>query len=238
MSWNLCHHILQGRIWCWSVVYQQNSTRFCTSTSLARQLLACCHSAESTSSSTWFDDVRCIQLLALGKTCALRFASGTEQGLILGFYGSLCCGWPGIAMNPATKHVGLDWWTRLTLRGFIMIHPWHLQPLVGTCACCKIVAQCSIMLYFSPMLGNKLFPQMGSVSLFVLAAESFDTQIRATGTALALGVGRLGACLAPMVYESRQVMMETEQFGTVMSVMLPLPKMLPKMFAHCVHNNI
>ena len=94
------------------------------------------------------------------------------------------------------------------------------------------------MLYFSPMLGNKLFPQMGSVSLFVLAAESFDTQIRATGTALALGVGRLGACLAPMVYESRQVMMETEQFGTVMSVMLPLPKMLPKMFAHCVHNNI
>mmetsp|Transcript_14239 Transcript_14239/g.31558 ORF Transcript_14239/g.31558 Transcript_14239/m.31558 type:complete len:477 (-) Transcript_14239:179-1609(-) len=57
--------------------------------------------------------------------------------------------------------------------------------------------------------GNKLFPQMGSVSLFVLAAESFDTQIRATGTALALGVGRLGACLAPMVYE-----FTTNSFGT------------------------
>ena len=66
--------------------------------------------------------------------------------------------------------------------------------------------------YLSPMfLGNKLFPQMGSVSLFVLAAESFETRIRATGTALALGVGRLGACLAPVVYVSRQVwMMETE----------------------------
>ncbi|CAJ1344250.1 unnamed protein product [Effrenium voratum] len=49
--------------------------------------------------------------------------------------------------------------------------------------------------------GSKAFPQLGSVSLYVLAAESFGPAVRASGTALVLAVGRLGACVAPLFYE-------------------------------------
>lgn len=48
--------------------------------------------------------------------------------------------------------------------------------------------------------GCKFFPQTGSIALFVLIAESFAAPVRATGTAVVLGVGRLGASLAPVVY--------------------------------------
>eukprot|EP00913_Durusdinium_trenchii_P025191 g23650.t1 len=50
--------------------------------------------------------------------------------------------------------------------------------------------------------GCKFFPQTGSIALFVLIAESFAAPVRATGTAVVLGVGRLGASLAPVVYEA------------------------------------
>jgi len=48
--------------------------------------------------------------------------------------------------------------------------------------------------------GLKGFPQIGSVVLFVYAAESYPVEARATGTAVVLGVGRLGAILSSVVY--------------------------------------
>mmetsp|Transcript_14042 Transcript_14042/g.26244 ORF Transcript_14042/g.26244 Transcript_14042/m.26244 type:complete len:478 (-) Transcript_14042:26-1459(-) len=49
--------------------------------------------------------------------------------------------------------------------------------------------------------GSKAFPQIGSVSLYILAAESFTTMVRACGTATVLSFGRIGAFSAPLCYE-------------------------------------
>jgi len=49
--------------------------------------------------------------------------------------------------------------------------------------------------------GLKGFPQIGSISLYILASESYPAEIRATGTATVLGTGRIGAFMAPVVYE-------------------------------------
>ena len=50
--------------------------------------------------------------------------------------------------------------------------------------------------------GCKFFPQTGSIALYVLVVESFDAPVRATGSALVLGLGRLGASVAPVFYEA------------------------------------
>jgi len=49
--------------------------------------------------------------------------------------------------------------------------------------------------------GIKGFPQIGSISLYTFAAESYPVAARATGTAVVIGVGRIGAVLAPLVYQ-------------------------------------
>jgi len=49
--------------------------------------------------------------------------------------------------------------------------------------------------------GSKAFPQVGSVSIYVLAAESYPTVVRACGTATVLSFGRIGAFIAPVLYE-------------------------------------
>jgi len=49
--------------------------------------------------------------------------------------------------------------------------------------------------------GSKAFPQVGSVSIYVLAAESYPTVVRACGTATVLSFGRIGAFIAPVFYE-------------------------------------
>jgi len=48
--------------------------------------------------------------------------------------------------------------------------------------------------------GLKGFPQIGGVVLYVYAAELYPVEARATGTSVALGVGRIGATLASVVY--------------------------------------
>mmetsp|Transcript_1245 Transcript_1245/g.2583 ORF Transcript_1245/g.2583 Transcript_1245/m.2583 type:complete len:462 (-) Transcript_1245:54-1439(-) len=48
--------------------------------------------------------------------------------------------------------------------------------------------------------GLKGFPQIGSISLYILASESFPAEIRATGTATVISFGRIGAFAAPVVY--------------------------------------
>lgn len=50
-------------------------------------------------------------------------------------------------------------------------------------------------------VGLKGLPQVSSLVLYVFAAESYPVAVRATGTALVMGFGRLGAILSPLVYE-------------------------------------
>lgn len=48
--------------------------------------------------------------------------------------------------------------------------------------------------------GLKGFPQIGSIALYVYAAELYPIEARSTGTAAVLGFGRLGAILASVLY--------------------------------------
>lgn len=53
--------------------------------------------------------------------------------------------------------------------------------------------------------GLKGFPQICSLVLYVFASESYPVAVRASGTALVLGIGRAGAALSPLVYEWSRV---------------------------------
>eukprot|EP00931_Biecheleriopsis_adriatica_P027561 TRINITY_DN16565_c0_g1_i1.p1 TRINITY_DN16565_c0_g1~~TRINITY_DN16565_c0_g1_i1.p1 ORF type:complete len:479 (-),score=81.48 TRINITY_DN16565_c0_g1_i1:31-1467(-) len=71
---------------------------------------------------------------------------------------------------------------------------------IGFAASCFLFSCESIELMLPGYYGMKAFPQVGSMSLFVLAAESYPTEVRARGTALVLSCGRIGALVAPVAY--------------------------------------
>eukprot|EP00931_Biecheleriopsis_adriatica_P027562 TRINITY_DN16565_c0_g2_i1.p1 TRINITY_DN16565_c0_g2~~TRINITY_DN16565_c0_g2_i1.p1 ORF type:complete len:470 (-),score=70.91 TRINITY_DN16565_c0_g2_i1:57-1466(-) len=71
---------------------------------------------------------------------------------------------------------------------------------LGFAVCCFLFSSKTTGMIISGYYGMKAFPQIGSISLYVLAAESYPTEVRASGTALILSFGRIGAFLAPVAY--------------------------------------
>lgn len=79
-----------------------------------------------------------------------------------------------------------------------VIHNYFLGIIISACLFNQQGNETAVLAGY---YGLKGFPQIGAVSLYVLAAESFPVMSRASGTALVLSCGRLGAFPAPVIYE-------------------------------------
>lgn len=94
--------------------------------------------------------------------------------------------------------IGVFLGTRLPRRQQLMVF------LIGLCVAAGVFMvgmkttnpTCLLIGYF----GLKGFPQIGSLALYVFAAELYPVEARSTGVSMVTGLGRIGAILASVVY--------------------------------------